>query len=203
MSLNRSLFYSCFRQWHFTTHYWPLVHCSNASQTSIFHPFIFYWIVRLLATSQKCHERVSSRPLPNRDAVRCPSGGISNVDQHQELQRSKFTNRIFRLRGQKCSILLDTGSSVNVLPETELKKLRMSISTDLSEKQNHARACNRANRQVLDRLRLRLTLGRGRQKRVFLVRRVFKVILGLLRSSDLAMNIDSTRVRKTKETSAL
>ena len=143
--------------------------------------------------------RASQLKLPTQTQV----GTVNNVEQEEtgtQLKAPAFLGP----KGVKCVLIIDTGSSVNVMPEVRVKKMGLSVNADLAPGQTHLRAFNGGIARVLGVLNLRVKLGAWEVEIPFYVARgVSHVILGVPGLSAMAVTIDPANGRLVKGADAL
>ena len=143
--------------------------------------------------------RASQLKLPTQTQVEA----MNNVEQAEAGTQMKAP-AFLGPKGVKCVLIIDTGSSVNVMPEVRVKKMGLSVNADLAPGQTHLKAVNGGIARVLGILNLRVKLGAWEAEVPFYVARgVSHVILGVLGLSAMAVTIDPANDRLVKGTDAL
>ena len=143
--------------------------------------------------------RASQRRLPTQARV----NEVDNLDQ-EEKGTQMMAPAFLGPKGVKCVLLIDTGSSVNVLPEVRVKKMGLTVNADLAPGQTHLKAFNGGITRVLGLVNLRVRLGAWEVDVPFYVARgVSHIIFGVPGLRAMAVTIDPANGRLLKGTDAL
>ena len=143
----------------------------------------------------------SQRPLPTVSAIQRLESEALDADRPAGRSAAQLVaTGYLGPRGQKYPILLDTGSVINVLPESKLRKLGLSIETGLPEDRRFVRAFNGTVSPVIGSVKIKLKIGSwAADTQFYVIRGVSRVILGLEGLRDLEVNIDPLHSRVEKQ----